>query len=153
MLLDKCWADGQPPLPPCKVVWYQGCLRLGASSVPTQESVNAQGVWVLESCGTKPAHSSTILGDDQSVIRTTNFPERLSSVTSTQMSGPGYLSSLSLSLSVLFCSPAQFSFFPGFFIHFGLLVSVFCQDTFNQMSGDPFLILVHFFLKLSLFKV
>lgn len=63
MLLNKCWADGQPPLPPCKVVWYQGCLRLGASSAPTQESVNAQGVWVLESCGTKPAHSSTILGD------------------------------------------------------------------------------------------
>lgn len=59
ILLDKCWADGQPPFPPCKVVWYKGCLRLGASSVPTQEALNARGLWVLESCGATPTHSST----------------------------------------------------------------------------------------------
>lgn len=99
MLPDKRWADGRPPLPPCKVVWFGGCLRLGASSLPTQEAMNARGIWVLESCGAKPTHSSTLLGDDQSVIRTTNLPERLSSVTSKQTSGPGYSSSLSLSLS------------------------------------------------------
>ena len=99
MLLDKCWADSQPPLPPCEVVWFGGCLRLGASSLPTQEAMNTRGIWVLESCGAKPTHSSTILGDDQPVIRTTDLPERLSSVTSKQTSGPGYSSSLSLSPS------------------------------------------------------
>lgn len=69
ILLDKCWADGQPPFPPCKVVWYKGCLRLGVQC-PTQGGLNARGLLGFRRAVVQAdSTSSTILWDDQWVIR------------------------------------------------------------------------------------
>lgn len=41
MLLDKCWPDNRPPFQPPEVTCFQGCLRPGASSLPTQEAMKS----------------------------------------------------------------------------------------------------------------
>ena len=120
MSLDRCWAASQPPFQLPKVICYQGCLRPGAGSVPTQEAMKS-----LRSLGSgQPwcqVHSLQHSLGGWSVIGTTDSPEHpLSAVLGRCLGLDIHPLSLGFSLSSILL-PAWSLFLPNFFSLFVLV--------------------------------
>lgn len=143
MLLDKCWPDNWPPFQPPKVTCFQGCLRPGASLLPTQEAMK----------------SSRCLGSGEPQSQATSTHPSTSQISHQDHKLPGWSCLLYLgrclglhthSLSLFFfLSPVLL---PAVLIsskfHFSVCFSLsvpYIRVFFYQVLGDSFLFLVHFF--------